>query len=367
MKFGIREAVDIAFKALAPMTLGSVALAVGEPALYFESCKVSTFEGTSATVYATGGPGSPRLIAWEGEKNIVFTFEEALLSMESLALLTGAGLVNASGATPATKQKSLSVTLEVQDGGLGDDYVEYDFTVILGSDSISVGTDINAVVADANAVQGTLTSGNIYQFTTTEAVGAQVPVTFVFSVDTLVLATPIIVHKKSVVYATVAGGSFSADLTDELNSSPIYDSGKVFGFVLDSAGDIITRLGEADSIFSPIVNFTGTGLSDGTYPILLDYYVSKESNVQQVEIKPNVFAGYFYIEADTLFRRQSDGVDMPAHLVIPKGKVQTAFSFSMSPTGDPSTFTFTVDAMPGRIVGGPANQKLLSALQVESE
>ena len=58
-------------------------------------------------------------------------------------------------------------------------------------------------------------------------------------------------------------------------------------------------------------------------------------------------AGYYYVEASTLFRRQSDGVDMPAELTLPNVKIQSNFTFTMASTGDPSTFTFTMDAMPG--------------------
>jgi len=37
---------------------------------------------------------------------------------------------------------------------------------------------------------------------------------------------------------------------------------------------------------------------------------------------------------------------MPAEFIIPNGKVQSNFTFTMASSGDPSTFTFTVDAMP---------------------
>ena len=97
MKFGIREAVDVVFKALAPVTIGSTSFAKGEPVLYFDSLKTSTTEGTATTVYAQGGRGNPRLIAWEGDKAITFSFEDALISAEGMAILTGAGLLEASG------------------------------------------------------------------------------------------------------------------------------------------------------------------------------------------------------------------------------------------------------------------------------
>ena len=38
---------------------------------------------------------------------------------------------------------------------------------------------------------------------------------------------------------------------------------------------------------------------------------------------------------------------MPATLTFPNVKIQSNFTFSMASTGDPSTFTFTMDAFPG--------------------
>ena len=38
---------------------------------------------------------------------------------------------------------------------------------------------------------------------------------------------------------------------------------------------------------------------------------------------------------------------MPAELTFPNVKIQSNSTFTMAPTGDPSTFTFTMDAMPG--------------------
>ena len=38
---------------------------------------------------------------------------------------------------------------------------------------------------------------------------------------------------------------------------------------------------------------------------------------------------------------------MPAEITLPNVKIQSNFTFSMAATGDPSTFTFTMDAMPG--------------------
>lgn len=56
----------------------------------------------------------------------------------------------------------------------------------------------------------------------------------------------------------------------------------------------------------------------------------------ELQINAEDFAGYFYVEADTLVRRQSDGRDLPAILTIPLVKIQSNFSITMASSGDPS-------------------------------
>ena len=74
------------------------------------------------------------------------------------------------------------------------------------------------------------------------------------------------------------------------------------------------------------------------------------------------FAGTYLIEANTLFRRQADGRDYPAQFTIPNGKISSAFTFTMAPTGDPSTFPFTVDAFPDYL---PFNRKCKALFALE--
>lgn len=66
MKFGVREICDVVFKANQSGKIGSMSVVKGQPVLYIDSAKTSTIEGAATTVYATGGKGNSRLIAWEG-------------------------------------------------------------------------------------------------------------------------------------------------------------------------------------------------------------------------------------------------------------------------------------------------------------
>ena len=90
-----------------------------------------------------------------------------------------------------------------------------------------------------------------------------------------------------------------------------------------------------------------TDIKDGTQ-VFCDFYVLKAgSAVSELQIDAANFAGTYYVEASTLFRRQIDGKDLPAEITFPNVKIQSNFTFTMASTGDPSTFTFTMDAMPG--------------------
>lgn len=82
---------------------------------------------------------------------------------------------------------------------------------------------------------------------------------------------------------------------------------------------------------------TGTFTANAGKAVMIDCYVEKKGKtVSELQIDAENFAGYFYVEADTLFRRQADGVDLPATLTFPNVKIQSNFTFSMASTGDPS-------------------------------
>ena len=150
---------------------------------------------------------------------------------------------------------------------------------------------------------------------------------------------------------TTVGDSGKVDLTSALGAedkicktAPIFVmgvekddgslTGKVYTATIDEAAKTLT--------------ITGEDIPAAATPIMVDYYVLKNAaNVTELQIDAEKFAGYFYVEADTLFRAQKDGKDYPANITLPNVKIQSNWTFSMASTGDPSTFTFTMDAMPG--------------------
>lgn len=95
MKWAIREAVDVYFKAKSQFKLGARTMRAGEPVLIFDTVKTSTLEVAAEVSYVTGGRGNSRILSYEGDKTLTFNFEDALLSNEGLAILSGADLIPA--------------------------------------------------------------------------------------------------------------------------------------------------------------------------------------------------------------------------------------------------------------------------------
>lgn len=95
MKWTARESVDVFFKAKSRFQLGARTIRAGEPVLIFDTVQTSTLEVAAETSYVTGGRGNARILAFEGDKTLAFSFDEALLSAEGLAILAGADLIPA--------------------------------------------------------------------------------------------------------------------------------------------------------------------------------------------------------------------------------------------------------------------------------
>jgi len=100
MRFGVREICNVVFRAKAAQKVGNKIFYKNEPVIYFDSLKTSSLEGQATTVYAQGGRGNARLVAWEGERTVTFTMEDALISPIGFMILSGAGLIDATSSKP---------------------------------------------------------------------------------------------------------------------------------------------------------------------------------------------------------------------------------------------------------------------------
>ena len=150
---------------------------------------------------------------------------------------------------------------------------------------------------------------------------------------------------------TTVGASGKVDLTSALGTADtICKTAPIFVMEVEKDDGSLTGTIYTATIDSQAKSLTITGetIPAAATPIMVDYYVLKDAaKVTELQIDAEKFAGYFYVEADTLFRAQKDGKDYPANITLPNVKIQSNWTFSMASTGDPSTFTFTMDAMPG--------------------
>lgn len=147
---------------------------------------------------------------------------------------------------------------------------------------------------------------------------------------------------------TLVGTDGNIDLSDSLNTGEeIDDTAPIFVVTADDDGSIAGELIDSLTVGTNKQSLTGATSHKGE-TVFVDFYITKNSyNVSELQIDAANFAGNYYVEASTLFRRQVDGVDLPAELTLPNVKIQSNFTFSMASSGDPSTFTFTMDALPG--------------------
>ena len=285
-------------------------------------------EGAATTVYATGGRGNARLIAWEGERTVTFTMEDALISPEGFSILTGAGLIDGDE-TPVimhtteqtNKVKFLTDTgteITAASNLVNLDHVEIELSQepYLGQNvTYTPGTEVNPVVQQAEDF--------IY---------------VMVMKDGDIISEPFIPSETTITKTT--NGTYTVSIYKTENS----------GHASDNPYDTNKYRQNDLSVF-----YLGC-------VVFVDYYVKKAHGAYQVNITPDKFGGNFYLEASTLFR-DTNGTDLPAEFIIPNCKIQSNFSFSLASSGDPSTFTFTMDAFPD-YTRWDQTKKVFAAIQV---
>lgn len=312
MKFGIREICDVVLKAKAAQKVGNKIFYKNEPVIYFDTLKTSSMEGAATTVYAQGGRGNSRLVAWEGERTVTFTMEDALISPAGFMILSGAGLIEAS------REKTIKVhTTEQTDRVLVDD-----------------ATGEVSIVLEEKPYVGNGSEDFMY---------------VMLLDDGEVVTEPYIPNMDSENEGGVAPAAFDEDAQTWSTDDVTEENAEGWIIKLKTTDDMTDE--EGNPLFI-----------QGSSIVLVDYYTEKESGAQQIDITPDKFGGNYYLEASTLFRNQ-DGVDMPAEFIIPNCKIQSNFTFTMASSGDPSTFTFTMDAFPD-YTRFDKTKKVLAAIQI---
>ena len=88
-RFGIKEVADVTFYQVVEDSTAEIGVKKGDEVLKFDTLKVSNIESTAESSEARGGKGNAALISWDYGREINVTIEDALMSMECLALLFG--------------------------------------------------------------------------------------------------------------------------------------------------------------------------------------------------------------------------------------------------------------------------------------
>lgn len=295
MKFGVRECANIVFRAKQPIRIGTATFQAGQPVLYIDTATTSSMEQSTTTVYAQGGRGNARLLAWEGEKTLTFSFTDALLSPIGFAILSGAGLFKRGNGIDSTKETTAS-----------EDLIHFHMTS--GANLSITGTTGTIDLRDAIAEFGSAAS-------------------------ICVGDAPIYVME-------------------------IEDDGSLTGRIYNGTASVSGGIVTISNILLDGVSTTKSAA------VMVDYYVDLPGkHVYEADITPETFGGNYYVEADTLFRDQYTGKDLPANLTFPNVRLQSNFTMTFAGTGDPSTFDFTMDAFPGYTYFDK-KKKVLAVLQV---
>ncbi len=423
MKFAIREAIDVYFKAKSTFTLGARTIRAGEPVLIFDTVKTSTLEVAATTSYVTGGRGNARLLSYEGDKTLTFQFEDALLSNEGMAILAGADMIPARNANlPGSSPDAKSVITHKTET----------YSVVtanrIDGDTNNVSANDEALGDDATVTDLSPMGGMMNVWLTSKPYVGQNSTIYVMLLDSAgeMSGSPIQINLGNTSASSTDGKNefdmsylgkfdrgdnakfiaFDSTITPmSLKDYPhpastdqqgVFDDMVAYYVDYDSAvanwtnawGDI-SMIDDATEGYARTIAATGDGTSAGGYDydlnglygylvapsggygqpkaykegnsiyyklnvpsilyqdiVLVDYYVEYKHNATQISILPDKFAPYMYVEGSSLVRRASDGTDLPVEFVIPKFKVTTQLSFSLTGTGDPSTFTFQGDAYP---------------------
>ena len=316
MKYGVRDIVDVVLRAKGTIDLGNKRFYRNEPVLYFDTLTTSTLEGAVTTVYAQGGKGNARLMSWDGERTVTFTMEDALISPESLAILTGAGLIEASDDAPIYQHM-----VETLDFNAAD--IE---------------------VTGENAVLKLKVSKEPYLPSPEEGIVDDNYAFVFFTRDGEVISEPYAVSQRK------------ADVPKK------GDDGMYEIIVNQHDCNLGVSCHEPNSVYYPYDMVTDGGRANG---VLIDYYTPVRRGAKQIEIDAEKFAGSYYLEGSTLWKDKA-GIEHPAEFIIPNCKIQSNFTFTMAASGDPSTFTFTMDAFPD-YTRFDKSHKVFSAIQVIEE
>ncbi|EOO11477.1 hypothetical protein [Bacillus cereus] len=97
-KYGAKEVCDVTFFAIGGAN-------AGKPEIFLDTLKTSGVETKAGESSAKGGKGNSKLLTWSHSKEANMKMQDALVSMKTLAMLNGTGVVT--GATNIFKTETM--------------------------------------------------------------------------------------------------------------------------------------------------------------------------------------------------------------------------------------------------------------------
>lgn len=260
MRFGVREICNVTFRPLAALDIGSQHFDKNQPCLYIDTATASNMEVATTTVYAQGGRGNARLIAWEGEKTATFTVTDALLSPISFSMLSGAGVIDGA---PSEKIVHITVDGEIKAGtGTGN------ASILVKKEAFAGYTPVAPATTNSDLPEHGL-GLNVYA---------------------MVLDN---------------NGQVVDYLGDQEISQPATrpEAGQNWTIPLQGSLKDLDRTKDGDQTYAG-------------YLCRVDCYAVTTAKVTTLTVDAENFGGTFYIEAETLFRDEATGHDFPRHLLF---------------------------------------------------
>lgn len=163
-KYGSREILDTQI----------MDYATNAPILYMDYATSAQNEWTGETVYARGGSGNPRRIAWNGDKGATLTLETQIFTMQHLALLAGDEITN--GPQSIYKREIVRVESDGSDGKK----IKLSKTPVGGDKAVSVFEFTNGVTGAPQDVAAVTSAEVKLADKATVAVGQEVEVYYQF-------------------------------------------------------------------------------------------------------------------------------------------------------------------------------------------
>ena len=217
----------------------------------------------------------------------------------------------------------------------------------------SLKTSSTEVTADANYARGGRGNPKRLMWESNKEVMYNMQDALISAEALAVLAGTTVTSKvKQVQYKEVL--TLSSSKTVTLTKTPTAQSGySMFIFLTQEGYDIgITIPVNATNgyqIAGTTITFAGTVDShlfvEGD-KVIIDYYYDSAATAKEIIIDSGKFAGYYKVEADTIWTRETDGALLPAKFTMPRVKIASSFTISNASEGDPSVFDFKAECFP---------------------